>query len=120
VVAVAARRFASVLTDDRPGAAFLTLRSTASSGDGQPGDLSSSDADDIAEAVAPPTPSQSSAERRSDAEAADQAPPDAADVHLHIDPTPMQVAVFLAVFLLGLAAALVGTSTGSTGAHRRR
>lgn len=120
VVAVAARRFASVLTDDQPGIEFLTLRSTASSGDGQPGDFSSSDADDTAEAVAPPTPSQSSAERSSDAEAADQAPPDAADVHLHIDPTPMQVAVFLAVFLLGLAAALVGTSTGSTGAHRRR
>ena len=119
VVAVAARRFASVLTDDRPGIAFLTLRSTASSDDGQPGDLS----------IRTPTTQQRRWRLRhlrvirraqSDAEAADQAPPDAADVHLHLDPTRMQVAVFLAVFLLGLAAALVGTSTGSTGAHRRR
>jgi len=119
VVAVAARRFASVLTDDRPGIALLALHSTASSGDGPPDDLSTPTADDTAAAVASPTPSQSSAESSSGAETADQAPPDAADAHVHIDPTPMQVAVFLAVFLLGLAAALVGTSTGPTGAHRR-
>lgn len=119
MVAVAARRFTSVLTDDRPGVALLALRSTASSADGQPADVSTPAANDTAAAVAPPTPAASSIESSSAPEAADRAPRDEADAHWHIDPTPMQVAVFLAVFLLGLAAALVGTSTGSTGAHRR-
>ena len=47
------------------------------------------------------------------------AAPDRPDLHLHLDPTRTQVAVFLGVFLLGLAAALVMTSTRSAGAHRR-
>jgi len=120
VVAAAARRFASVLTDDRPDIVLLASRSTASSGDGQPGDIGTPIAEETAAAVAPPTPAQTSAESGSDGQAEHQAPPGAADEHLHIDPTPLQVAVFLAVFLLGLAAALVGSSTGPTGAHRRR
>ena len=49
----------------------------------------------------------------------DVAASDRPDLHLHLDPTRTQVAVFLGVFLTGLAAALAMTSTRPAGLHRR-
>jgi hypothetical protein len=43
----------------------------------------------------------------------------APDLHVHINPTPGQVAAFLAVFLVGLAAAVTLAQTHPAGAHRR-
>jgi hypothetical protein len=41
------------------------------------------------------------------------------DLHLHVDPTPGQVAAFLGVFLLGLAAAVFVAKSRPAGLHRR-
>jgi hypothetical protein len=49
----------------------------------------------------------------------DVAASDRPDLHLHLDPTRTQVAVFLGVFFTGLAAALAMTSTRPAGLHRR-
>jgi len=124
-VAVAGRKLAAVAGDGR---AFGDLGRTGSGQRRDAGD----DGRAIARvastgtAAALPEPSQSAtAETASAGTGADsdtgrdEAAEDRADVQLHIDPTPMQVAVFLGVFLLGLAAAVVASSTRSPGAHRR-
>ena len=121
-VAVAGRKVAAVAGDGRAAIELLTGASARTGRRARP----ATDGQDLGSgtAAALPAPSQSTAtgasapdvtEGPADAEAA----PDRPDLHLHIDPTPMQVAVFMGVFLVGLATALVATGSRSAGLHRR-
>ena len=119
-VAVAGRKLAAEAGDGRAvgelGAS--SPRSAQPAGRDDPDQVAVADS-----AVALPAPSQSPSEGAgSDASGSigtDAAAPDEPDLQLHLDPTRTQVVAFLGVFLAGLAAALVVTSTRSAGAHRR-